>query len=151
MADIVTKEKRSEMMAGIRSSDTHPELLIRKALFRQGYRYRLHVKSLPGKPDLYFPKLNAVVLVNGCFWHGHPCHLFKLPSSREDFWREKIAKNRINDAKVLSRFSDLGVRTAVVWECAIKGKAKIPLEQIIIRLSEWLKGNSMQLEISSDK
>ena len=86
MADIVTPEKRSLMMSGIRGKDTQPEILIRKALFARGWRYRLHDKRLPGKPDLVFPRLKAVVFVDGCYWHGHHCHLFRLPSSRVEFW-----------------------------------------------------------------
>src|SRR3546814_8720017 len=84
-------------MAAIKGSHTKPELLIRKALHAAGLRYRLHVKDLPGKPDLVFPRHRAVVFVNGCFWHRHDCHLFKWPATRQDFWREKIGRNVRSD------------------------------------------------------
>ena len=80
-------------MAGIKGKNTKPELVIRSALHRRGFRFRLHRKDLPGKPDLVFTRRNAVIFVHGCFWHGHDCHLFRWPKNREDFWREKIGKN----------------------------------------------------------
>ena len=91
--DIVTAQERSRMMAGIRGKNTKPELAIRSALHRLGIRFRLHDKGLPGKPDLVFPKYRAVVLVHGCFWHGHDCHLFRWPKTRSEFWRHKIGAN----------------------------------------------------------
>ena len=94
MADIVDKKTRSKMMAGIKGKNTKPEMLIRKALFAKGLRYRLHDKNLPGKPDLVFPKYKAVIFVQGCFWHGHDCHLFKWPTSNKEYWRNKINRNR---------------------------------------------------------
>src|SRR3546814_6847927 len=90
-------------MAAIKGSHTKPELLIRKALHAAGLRYRLHVKDLPGKPDLVFPRHRAVVFVNGCFWHRHDCHLFKWPATRQDFWREKIGRNVANDEHAIGR------------------------------------------------
>lgn len=90
MADVVTPEKRSKMMSGIQGKNTKPELTIRKGLHALGFRYRLHGKTLPGKPDLVFPKYKAVIFIHGCFWHAHHCHLFKWPSTRVDFWQEKI-------------------------------------------------------------
>ncbi len=90
MPDVVSRAKRGEMMSGIRGKNTKPELVIRSALHRAGYRFRLHTRSLPGKPDLVLPKYRAAIFVNGCFWHGHDCHLFKWPGTRKDFWRAKI-------------------------------------------------------------
>jgi DNA mismatch endonuclease Vsr len=92
LADIVSPEKRSEMMSGISSRNTKPEIMIRKVLYQQGFRFRLHRKDLPGTPDLLFPKYNALIFVHGCFWHGHDCRLFKWPSSRPDFWKKKVKK-----------------------------------------------------------
>jgi DNA mismatch endonuclease, patch repair protein len=97
MADIVPKAKRSEMMAGIRGKNTRPEMLVRRALHAHGYRFRLHRKDLPGKPDIVLPKYRAVIFVHGCFWHGHDCHLFKWPKTREDFWIQKIKNNQERD------------------------------------------------------
>ena len=106
--DVVTPAVRSRMMSGIRGKNTKPELLIRKALFAQGFRYRLHDKLLPGKPDLVFPKYHAVIQINGCFWHGHDCSLFKWPSSSSEFWREKITGNRQRDAANCQELERLG-------------------------------------------
>lgn len=139
MADIVTPDKRSLMMSGIRGKDTKPEILIRKALFARGWRYRLHDKRLPGKPDLVFPRLRAVVFVDGCFWHGHACHLFRLPSTRVDFWTEKIGRNRERDIEVRRKLHDLGWRHLTVWECALKGRARLPIVEVIDGVADWLE------------
>ncbi|TLP45706.1 DNA mismatch endonuclease Vsr [Cohaesibacter sp. CAU 1516] len=147
MADIVTADVRSRMMSGIKGKDTKPELLVRKALHRSGFRYRLHVKGLPGKPDLVFPKWKAVIFVNGCFWHGHDCHLFRLPASRADFWREKIAGNVERDDRVVESLKTAGWRVAIVWGCALEGKERLDSEEVLSLLAEWLQGNAGTLEI----
>lgn len=95
MTDVVDKATRSRMMAGIKGKDTKPEMLIRSELHRRGFRFRKNVKDLPGKPDIVLPKYRAVIMVNGCFWHGHGCRLFKWPSTRPEFWREKSIAIRI--------------------------------------------------------
>ena len=100
MVDVVDSATRSRMMAGIRSKSTQPELTIRKALHAQGFRYRLHPGNVPGHPDIALPRYRAAVFVNGCFWHGHDCQLFHFPATRPEFWREKIARNRLRDARV---------------------------------------------------
>ncbi|TCV76005.1 very short patch repair endonuclease [Neorhizobium sp. S3-V5DH] len=147
MADIVTPEKRSLMMSGIRGKDTKPEILIRKALFARGWRYRLHDKRLPGKPDLVFPRLRAVVFVDGCFWHGHTCHLFRLPSSRVDFWTEKIARNRQRDVEVRKALDGLGWRHLTVWECALKGRTRLPIVEVIDKVANWLESGRFAADI----
>lgn len=134
-------------MAGIRGKNTRPEIVIRKALHRQGFRFRLHEKSLPGKPDLVLPKYRAVIFVHGCFWHGHDCHLFKWPSSRPDFWRTKIEGNKANDEKALQALRQDGWRSLTIWECALKGKTKKPLDEVIETASEWLKSGEAEMEI----
>ncbi len=139
MADIVSAEKRSRMMAGIRGKNTKPELVIRKALHQQGFRYRLHAKDLPGKPDLVFPRYKAVILVNGCFWHGHGCHLFKWPSSREEFWKRKITRNKEKDTENLEAMKKAGWRVLTAWECALKGKTRRPLDEVTGAMATWLK------------
>ena len=131
MTDIVDPETRSRMMSGIRSKDTKPELLIRKGLHRLGFRYRLHVKDLPGKPDLVFPKYKAVILINGCFWHGHDCHLFKMPSTRPDFWKEKIRKNRKRDSEVIDALEKNGWKVLSIWECSMRGKTRLKLDKVL--------------------
>lgn len=147
MTDTVTPEKRSLMMSGIRGKDTKPEILIRKALFARGWRYRLHDKRLPGKPDLVFPRLRAVVFVDGCFWHGHTCHLFRLPSSRVDFWTEKIARNRQRDVEVRKALDGLGWRHLTVWECALKGRTRLPIVEVIDKVASWLESGKFAAEI----
>lgn len=147
MADIVTAEVRSRMMSGIRGTNTKPELLLRKGLHALGFRFRLHDRSLPGKPDIVLPRYNAVIFAHGCFWHGHDCHLFKLPSTRPEFWQAKIVRNRAVDERTEAALTELGWRQAVVWECALKGKTRLPLEDVIQSCAEWLRSDQPRLEI----
>ena len=139
MTDVVDPATRSQMMSGIRGKDTKPELLIRKALFRKGFRYKLHDKSLPGKPDLVFPKYNAVIFIHGCFWHGHDCHLFKWPSTRKEFWETKINRNKEVDTRNYKALKDDGWLILTIWECAIKGKNKIGLVEAVDQAAGWLE------------
>lgn len=125
-------------MAAIRDKDTKTELIIRRGLHAKGFRYSLHNRKLPGRPDLVLPKYNAVIFVNGCFWHGHDCHLFKWPGTREEFWREKIGANVKRDQKNLVALHEIGWRTGIVWECALKGRGRLPREALLDQLSEWL-------------
>ena len=141
MVDVVDSATRSRMMAGIKGKNTRPELIIRCGLHRMGYRFRLHVKRLPGKPDLVFPKYRAVIQVHGCFWHGHGCHLFKWPSTRQEFWKEKITGNKNRDARNLVALNELGLRTLTIWECALKGLGQVKIENVLIEASKWLKNN----------
>lgn len=146
MADVVTPEVRSRMMAGIRGKDTAPELVLRSGLHKLGFRFCLHAKSLPGRPDLVFPRWQAVILINGCFWHGHACPLFKWPSTRVDFWRKKIEGNRARDAAALVNLDAKGWRSLTVWECALKGRTRLPVGEVVKRAAIWLtsgKGNSV--------
>lgn len=122
MVDVVDKATRRRMMSGIRGRDTKPELLLRKALHHLGFRYRLHVKDLPGKPDIVLPRFHAVIFVHGCFWHGHNCRYFKWPSTRPEFWRNKVSTNSANDARSTGLLRASGWRVATVWECATRGK-----------------------------
>ena len=146
MTDVVDKATRSRMMSGIRGKDTKPEIIIRRGLHNSGFRFRLHDKTLPGKPDLVLKKYNAVVFINGCFWHKHECRLFKWPKTRPKFWKEKISKNHENDKLVLARLSNLGWRICIVWECALKGKNN-ELPSVIHKISTWLVGEKQFLEI----
>lgn len=134
-------------MAAIRGSHTKPELQIRKALHAAGYRYRLHVKNLPGKPDLVLPHYKAAIFVNGCFWHQHDCHLFKWPATREEFWREKIGRNVTNDARSLQALLDAGWRVATVWECALKGKTRLDPAPAMQRLASWIESDEKTITI----
>ena len=138
MADVVSPQKRSEMMAGIRGKNTKPEQFVRKALHSLGFRYRLHVKDMPGKPDLVLPNYCAAIFVHGCFWHQHDCHLFKWPKSRPDFWHKKILGNKANDNKALDALEDEGWRVLIIWECAIKGKERLDSDHLIDQVTGWL-------------
>lgn len=136
-------------MAAIRSKNTKPEILIRRRLHAKGFRFRLNQQSLPGKPDLVFAKYRAVVFVNGCFWHGHDCPMFRWPATREAFWQKKIAGNIARDATNLALLKGAGWRTGVVWECAVKGKHRLPLEEVIDSLSVWLSSEDRFLDLRS--
>jgi DNA mismatch endonuclease (patch repair protein) len=147
MADVVSPEVRSRMMAGIRSTNTKPELILRQGLHRAGFRFRLHNSKLPGRPDIVLPQYRAVIFANGCFWHGHNCHLFKVPATRPDFWMAKIAKNRSNDRRAIDRLILSKWRCAVVWECALRGKARLPHEDVVSACAGWLTSKRKLLEI----
>lgn len=107
-------------MASVGSKDTGPELAVRGMLHALGYRYRLHVRGLPGKPDLVFAKRRKVVFVHGCFWHGHGCKFGRLPKSRQEFWSSKIEKNRRRDEAAIEALSEKGWDISVVWQCELK-------------------------------
>lgn len=148
MVDVVDKATRRRMMSGIRGKNTKPELVIRKALFREGFRYRLHAGNLPGKPDIYFPKYRAVIFVHGCFWHRHECHLFRWPASNRAFWKQKITRNRKVDRINEESLRERGLRQAIVWECALKGPAKISLLRVTMKLAKWLRGQRSKVVIA---
>ena len=122
MTDIFSKAKRSKIMSKITGKDTKPELIIRKALFSEGYRYRLHRKDLPGKPDIVFTSRKKVIFINGCFWHGHNCKRATLPATNKDFWKKKIDGNKKRDKKNLSKLKSMGWKTLTIWQCKIKKK-----------------------------
>lgn len=146
-ADVVDTETRSRMMAGIKGTNTRPELLIRSGLHRRGLRFRLYASNVAGKPDLVFASRKAVIFVHGCFWHAHGCHLFKWPSTREEFWRKKIEASVNRDAAVRVSVARQGWRQLRVWECALKGKTRRPLEGLLDEIEEWLNGDTADFEI----
>jgi DNA mismatch endonuclease, patch repair protein len=143
MADTVSKETRSRMMSGIRGKDTKPELELRRALFARGLRYRLHVKNLPGKPDIVLPRWKTVVFVHGCFWHGHSCSYFKLPGTNEDFWAKKIAGNRANDARQKKALVQGGWKVLTVWECSMRGAAGSKRERFFDRVAGRIRRHAV--------
>lgn len=111
-------------MSRIKAKDTKPELLVRKFLFANGFRYRLHDKNLPGKPDIVLPRYKTVIFVNGCFWHGHEnCKYFVIPKTRTEWWKEKIGKNISNDIKNQMLLKEMGYKVIIVWGCEIKDKS----------------------------
>ena len=147
MTDVVDAATRSRMMSGIRGKDTSPELLIRKALHARGFRFRVHAKNLPGKPDLLLPKYKAVVFIHGCFWHGHGCRYFKIPQTRPEFWLEKIEKNRNRDALQESTLKVMGWRVLIVWECAVRTMKKEKSPLLIDLIADWLINGSKDFQI----
>lgn len=134
--DTLTPRERSERMSKVRSADTRLEMVVRRLVHGMGYRYRLHRKDLPGKPDLVFPSRRKVIFVHGCFWHMHSdpdCRLARLPKSRLDFWLPKLTANAQRDAKVLARLRELGWGVMTVWECQVRDA-----EALKRRLREFL-------------
>lgn len=132
-------------MSGIKGKDTTPEVALRKALHRRGLRYKLHDRGLPGRPDLVFPSRNAVIMVNGCFWHAHDgCPYFKIPATRTEFWRAKLLANRERDQRNLDLLQGAGWRVAVVWECATRKDFDSTVDQIEV----WLKGTSRRVDVA---
>ncbi|MDE2856941.1 MAG: DNA mismatch endonuclease Vsr [Chloroflexota bacterium] len=148
MTDTVSAKKRSEVMSRVGSKDTKPELLIRKGLHARGFRYRLHVKELPGKPDLVFPRYKSIIQINGCFWHGHSCDLYRFPKSNTEYWKEKIKRNVERDISNIKFLTDAGWRILIIWECAIKRKARLPMEKVLNIASEWLLSEKPNCEIA---
>jgi DNA mismatch endonuclease, patch repair protein len=121
MADHLTPAQRSRNMSLIGSKNTKPEMLVRRFLFGRGFRYRLHSKKLPGKPDIILKKYNTVVFVHGCFWHGHEnCRCYRLPKSRVEWWQAKIDRNRTRDSSSQKMLAEAGWSVIIVWECSLK-------------------------------
>ncbi|MFW8594730.1 very short patch repair endonuclease [Cribrihabitans neustonicus] len=133
MADKLTPERRSANMAQIRAKDTKPEMLVRRIVHGLGYRYRLHRKDLPGKPDLVFGPRRKVIFVHGCFWHQHSCRAGRIPASRRDYWEPKLQRNVERDATHLAALTGSGWQVLTVWECETKD-----LDALRSRLLEFL-------------
>jgi DNA mismatch endonuclease, patch repair protein len=145
MVDTVDAATRSRMMAGIRSGNTKPELVLRKGLHARGFRFRLHRRDLPGRPDLVLPRYRACLFVHGCFWHRHPdCRFATTPATRTDFWLAKFALNVQRDRKSISALRNLDWRVGVVWECALRPAKS---DRAIALITEWLHSDQMLLEI----
>ncbi|NHF65993.1 very short patch repair endonuclease [Xanthomonas hortorum] len=138
MADVLTPDQRRLNMSRIRGRDTKPEMIIRRGLHALGFRYRLQDRSLPGRPDLIFPRYRAVIFVHGCFWHGHDCSLFKLPTTRRDFWKDKIASNRVRDKRVENSLLEKGWQVAIVWECSLKGPGRKGAKEVLQQCRSFL-------------
>lgn len=144
MADVVSKETRSRMMAGIRGTNTAPEIALRKEMHARGFRFRLHVRRLPGKPDLVFPKFRAAVFVHGCFWHRHvQCRFTTTPTTNAAFWSAKFAGNVTRDERNVAKLHEASWRTAIVWECEVRGSA----QRVGALLARWLRSKQSSIEI----
>lgn len=136
MADNFSKKKRSQIMSKVTSKNTKPELTIRKALFSEGYRYRLHRKDLPGNPDIVFPGRKKVLFINGCFWHGHKCKKAALPKTNRPFWEKKLSSNAKRDKQNIRKLKEMGWLSMVIWQCKIK---KSTLKSQINKIKKYLE------------
>ena len=148
MADIVDPATRSRMMSGIRGKNTKPEILVRKALFKEGLRFRLHRRDLPGCPDIILPRRRVVIFVHGCFWHAHTgCRYAKMPATRQEFWEAKLAGTIERDKRARKALLATGWRVLVVWECATRSSSI--LETLPQLLSHWIDGSEVSGELGS--
>lgn len=139
--DTLTAKQRSMNMSKIHSKDTKPEICLRSALFKAGFRFRKNDRRYLGTPDILLPHYKAVIFINGCFWHGHKCcKLFRLPKTNIDYWKEKIKKNEERDKRIAQAYLNDGYRIAVVWECSITGKDRHKkLCETTEAISQWLE------------
>jgi DNA mismatch endonuclease (patch repair protein) len=144
--DTVSPSVRSRIMASVGTSNTGPELLLRKALHRRGFRFRLHARHLPGSPDLILPRFKAAIFVHGCFWHGHGCPLSTNPSTRRRFWRDKFQANRLRDARQREQLLAAGWRVATAWQCSLKAPRNAA-HSAAAKIERWLAGRRRCLEI----
>jgi len=133
LADIFSREKRSEIMANIRGKETKPEIIVRKFLFSKGFRFRKNVKTLPGTPDITLPKYNTVILIHGCFWHKHKnCKKAQLPETRKQFWEKKINENVERDKKNIRQLKKAGWKVIVLWQCKLGTKQSEKWQKTLI-------------------
>ena len=147
MTDIVTPEVRSRIMSRIRGQDTVPEKIVRSLLFRSGFRFRLHRRDLPGRPDIVLPKYRAVIFINGCFWHAHArCAYATFPGSNRKFWQTKLADNKERDRRNIMKLHQAGWRVLVVWECTIRGKQN--LFELENQLAIWIRSAAESGELA---
>lgn len=145
--DTVDKATRSKIMASVGQKDTGPEKLLRAALHKRGLRYRLHDRSLPGSPDLVFPRFRAVIFVHGCYWHAHSCYRSTLPKTRRDFWSKKFKDNKERDERKVRQLLETGWRVLIVWECVLVGKIALPSSEIAEAVKNWLESPDTAGEI----
>lgn len=145
--DPLTPTQRRFNMSRIRGADTEPELIIRRGLHALGLRFRLHDRKLPGTPDLVFASARAIVLVHGCFWHGHDCVLGVRPRTNAAFWDTKVRRNQRRDQEVNEALVSAGWRIATVWECALRGRNRQPMEHVLSTLVEFVRGDCHRLSI----
>jgi DNA mismatch endonuclease (patch repair protein) len=144
VVDVVDKQTRSKMMAGIRGKDTRPEIRLRMALHANGFRFRLHDKRLPGRPDIVLPKWRVAIEVHGCFWHRHEgCRYASTPATRPEFWAEKFAANVARDKRNIEKLQEAGLRPVVIWECWLRGK---DISELVNSLSAWIRSETQKFD-----
>lgn len=145
--DTVDPHTRSKIMARVGQKNTGAELMLRRALHRKGLRYKLHDRSLPGSPDIVFPRFKAVLFVHGCYWHSHGCYRSTVPKSRREFWIDKFQANRLRDERSRKVLASEGWRVLTVWECALRGKLSSSVDYIADAVGEWLASEAQIGEI----
>lgn len=151
MVDRVDKLTRHRIMSANRGINTGPEIEVRKALFHKGFRYRLHVQNLPGKPDIVLQSWNVIIFVHGCFWHGHCCRRKPHSKSNKRFWADKIERNRIRDIQVRNRLLKNGWRVLTVWECVIwRRSSPFITSDEFRKVSSWIKGTGLHAELTEE-
>lgn len=148
MADVVDAATRSRMMAGIRGKDTRTEMILRRGLHTQGFRYRLPDRRLPGSPDLVLPGRRAVIFIYGCFWHGNGCHLFRLPATRREFWEAELKGNRARDGATEAALLGDGWRVLSIWKCALKRRERLPEFEVLDQAAVWLANGPIEETIA---
>jgi len=141
MSDIYSKSKRSEIMSHISGKETKPEILVRKYLFSQGFRFRKNVKDLPGKPDIVLPKYKTIILIHGCFWHGHTCKRGTIPTTNVEFWKTKIEGNVERDKRNVEELKKLGWSVVTVWQCEIQNTQLRQEKFLSIKNAIWKRKN----------
>ena len=141
MTDVLTPGQRRFNMSRIKGKDTKPEMLIRRGLHALGLRYRLHDRSLPGRPDLVFPKHHTAVFIHGCFWHAHGCALSKLPGTRPDFWRRKLSANVARDKTAVEALQSAGWSVLVIWDCSLRGPTRLAIDDVIDRSNRFIRSS----------
>lgn len=147
--DVLTLEQRRLNMSRIRSRDTSPEMLIRKGLHAAGFRFRLHQRHLPGRPDLVVARYRTAVFVNGCFWHSHGCHIARIPDTRQEYWKPKLARNAQRDRDALEALHAAGWRVVRVWECSLRGRTRLPEGTVLKRISNFIRnGKGILLDVA---
>jgi DNA mismatch endonuclease (patch repair protein) len=154
MADVLTKEQRHKNMAAIHSKDTKPEIIVRKYLWRAGFRYRLNSPRLPGHPDIVLRKYCTCIFVNGCFWHGHEnCKYANLPKTNTEFWTNKINLNRERDKKVQQQLAKMGWHSITIWECELKPQVREKtLKSLAFTLNHiYLEDHSFKYRLPDDE
>ena len=148
--DVHDTETRSRNMKAIKSRDTKPEMVVRRLLHQHGYRYRVSPAYLPGKPDIWLAKWNTVIFINGCFWHKHDCKMFRLPATRQDYWRSKLEGNKARDQAKTQKLISSGKKVLVIWECALRGSQAIPPPMLLQLIRTFLLTRFKQAEITTE-
>lgn len=142
MADVLTPEQRRRNMSRIQGRNTSLEMLLRRGLHARGLRYRLHRKNLPGCPDIVFPKYRVCMFVHGCFWHGHDCKLFRMPTTNVEFWEKKIARNRERDRQAVESLLEMGWQVLVLWECAVRKVGRRNFDEVLDQCINFIRSEN---------